>query len=126
MNVVKGELKKLLERIRNGADKSGGVDAMQYNLARRAIRLILISVTVAAVAVYGQTIPGTKTYIDPTTGMQRVISSDDAPPPAGRIEGHAGPTAASMGTYQTWQDPGEGALYRGRDSGVLQGQDSAF
>lgn len=78
---------------------------MQHNLARRAIRLI--SMTVAVVAAYGQTIPGTKTYTDPTTGVQRLVPSDEAPPPAGR---NAGTAAANIGAYQTWQDPAEGAF----------------
>jgi hypothetical protein len=74
---------------------------MQYKLVQQAIRVILMSV--AMLAAYGQTIPGTRIYTDPATGVQYVVPSDDAPRPASR---------ASAGTagYQTWQDPAEGAF----------------
>jgi len=73
---------------------------MQHNLAG-AIRLI--SASLAAAAAYAQTIPGTKVYTDPATGVRYVVPADGAPLPAGR---------ASAGTqaYQTWQDPAEGAF----------------
>lgn len=68
---------------------------------RQAIRVILMSV--AALAAYGQTIPGTKIYTDPNTGAQYLVPADDAPRPGGRA-------SAGRNDYQTWQDPAEGAF----------------